>query len=104
THKSSLFCRSLGELFQEGNQRKKRFGFESPQWQLQRVSRGRISPIGPLPRDAEGATIQSTENESVIASEASLLEYRETLTTQRMEWVADLGPSQMLTVLKCSSR
>ena len=94
----------MGELFQEGNQRKKRFGIESPQWQLQRVSRGRISPIGPLPRDAEGATIQSTENESVFASDTSLLEYGETLTAQRMVRVADLRPSQMLTVLKCSVR
>ncbi len=77
---------------------------ESPQWQLQRVSRGRISPIGPLPHHAERATIQSTENESVIASDTSLLEYGETLTAQRMERVTDLRPSQMLAVLKCSSR
>jgi hypothetical protein len=92
------------ELFQQGNQCKKRVGIESPQWQFQRVSRGRVSPIGPLPRDAKGATIQSTENESVFASDTPLLEYRETLTTQRMERVADFRPSQMLAVLKCSLR
>jgi hypothetical protein len=91
-------------MFQEGNQRNKGFGIEPPQRQLQRVRWGRIRPIGPLPRDAEGATIQSAKNESVIASDTPLLEYGETLTTQRMEWVTDLGPSQMLTVLKCSLR
>jgi hypothetical protein len=36
------------------------------------------------------ATIQSTENESVFAGDTSLLEYRETLTAQRMVWVATL--------------
>jgi hypothetical protein len=39
-----------------------------------------------------------------MASDASLFEYWKALTAQRMEWVTDLGPSQMLAVLKCSLR
>jgi hypothetical protein len=94
----------MGELFQQGNQRKKELGIEPPPRQFQRVHLRRIRPIGPLPRDAEGATIQPAKNESVIASDASLFEYWKALTAQRMIRVTDLGPSQMLTVLQCSLR
>src|SRR5256885_1963349 len=47
---------------------------------------------------------RTTKNERVIAGDASLLQYGTTLTVQRMIRVTDLGPSQMLIVLKCSSR
>jgi hypothetical protein len=65
-----------------------------------RLSRARDCRLVTLEARREAAGFVG--NESVIASDASLLEHGETLTAQRMEWVTDLGPSQMLAVLKCS--
>jgi hypothetical protein len=67
------------------------------------VDRIRIGPVRPVACDAEGAVREITEDQGVEAREASPLEDFESLPTQRMEWVADLSPSQMRIGHQCSS-
>ena len=93
-----------GELVQQGNQLEKRLGIE-PLWrETERVVQGRIGPVGPFARDAEGAALQLAQDERVDATCAPLFEYFEVLASKRVEGVTNLRPSQMHAGLKCSSR
>jgi hypothetical protein len=53
-----------------------------------------IGPVGPLPRDTEGATLQLADNQSVDAGYASFLEDFEAVATKRVEGVTDFSPAQ----------
>ena len=92
-----------GELVQQGNQLEKRLGIEPLRRETERVVQGRIGPVGPFARDAEGAALQLAEDQSVDAGQASFLEHFEALAPKRVGRVTDLSPSQMRAGLKCSS-
>ena len=102
-HRSILFLRPSGELLQEGDQLEERFGLKAQRRKSERVERIRIGPVRPVARDAEAAVREIAEDQGVLAREASRLEYFESLPAKRMEWVADLSPSQMLIGHQCSS-
>lgn len=67
------------------------------------MDRIEIGPVRPVTRDAEAAVREIAEDQGVEAREASPLEDFESLAAQRMEWVADLSPSQMRIGHQCSS-
>ena len=64
----------------------------------------RISPVCPLTGDAETAALALANNQRVYACYAPLLEYFKALPSKRMKRMADLCPSQIQTVVKCSLR
>ena len=74
-----------GQLLQQSNQLEKRVGIEPLRRETERVVGRRIGPVGPFARDAEGAAIQLTEDQSVDAGQASFLEYFEVLASKRVE-------------------
>ena len=98
------FFRFRSELFQQGRQLEERVGIQSPARQVERVVKSWIGPVRPFACDAKTAACRLAENQRVDAAYTPCLEHLEALTAKRMEGMADLRPSQMLAVFKCSSR
>ncbi len=62
------------------------------------------APVGPFAGNAEAAAFYVTQKQRVDTRDAARLQYWEALALERMKWMTDLRPTQMLIERVCSSR
>ena len=100
-HCSILLFRSF-ELLYERDQVEKQARIKPLRGQTERFVRRWIGPIGPLACNAECAATGVAESKCVDACDSASPQDREALASKWMERMADIRPSQMRTVVKCS--
>src|SRR5215467_8775884 len=90
----STYLFGFNQHLEEGDQLQKRLGIEPSRRKTEGVGQWWIGPVGPFACDTEAAAVQLAEDQPVNTGYASFLEYFEALAAQRVERVADFGPSQ----------
>ena len=99
----STFITSSIQKFQKSNQLEEALGIEVPGTADETFVDRRISPVRPLTRNADAAKLGLSKDQGIDASNTTLLEHLESPASKGMERMGYLRPSQMRTVIRCSS-
>ena len=99
----SMFFTSSVQKFQMSNQLDEALGIEVSGTADETVVGGRIGPVRPLTGNTYAAKFGLSKDQGIDAGNTTLLEYLESPASKGMERMSYLRPSQMRTVVRCSS-